>query len=136
VFTPDGSRIAVTFQGFEEVRVYEDLPGYDLNLSSPTSTTLGSSVPVQVGNVQSGKLVVLFASLGAGPQFVGPHTVFLSDPFFILNSSVGNLSGQATMNVAVPLDPLYSGITVFLQAGTTDRSGQVRLSGGTFVSIL
>lgn len=130
VFTRDGSQVAVTFQGLAEVRVYGELPDMILDLHAPQSAAVGAPFPVAFSGLEWGRPVVLFASLGAGPQIVGTHTVHLSNPFHPVYTGLGDIDGLDAFTAALPADPAWIGITLHLQAGTTDRSGRVRLSGG------
>jgi DNA-binding beta-propeller fold protein YncE len=135
-FSKDGSRLLVTLQGLEEVRVYQDLPDLDLELSVPSQATLGSPLALALKGVEWGQTVVVFGSLGGGPQNIGPHTIHLSNPFLSLFSAVADSLGESTLQTSAPIDPIWSGVVLHLQAGTTDRSGRIRLSGPSTVSFL
>jgi hypothetical protein len=131
VFTPDGSRAVVSLQGDARVDVLSDIPGYVLKLAAPASVNVGSNLTYTVDNVEAGQPWAFYFSLaGAGPQQIGPYTVFLSNPFDLAYQGVGDVQGGESVTYVVPNLAGLPGMTVSTQAVTIDRDGGIRLSNG------
>jgi DNA-binding beta-propeller fold protein YncE len=131
VFTPDGSRLAVSLQGTNRVDLLKDLPGYVLRLTAPATVNVGSPLTWSVDNCEAGQPFAIYASLsGAGPQQFGPYTVHLSSPFELIHAGLGDLDGDGGISIVVPAGLGLSGLTVSSQAATVDRDGAIRLSNG------
>jgi hypothetical protein len=131
VFTPDGSRVVVSLQGAARVDVLKDIPGHDLTLAAPASVNIGAPLTYAIDGCESGQGCAIYFSLtGAGPQQAGPYTIQLSNPFYPAFEGTGDVHGNAGVTFSVPNDPAFSGLSVFTQAGTVDRDGDLRLSNG------
>jgi DNA-binding beta-propeller fold protein YncE len=131
VFTPDGSRVVVSLQGAARVDVLKKVPGYALELAAPSTAAVGTFVSFTIDNCEAGQPFAIYASLaGAGPQQVGPFTVYLTDPVFPLHAALGDVNGDHSVSFFVPSVPGLPGLTVATQAGTVDRDGAIRLSNG------
>jgi WD40 repeat protein len=131
VFTPDGSRAVVSMQGAARVDVLKDLPGYVLTLTAPGVATVGGPLTYAIDDCESGRPCAIYVSLaGAGPQQVGPYTVYLSNPILLLHEAFGDLHGDHSATFTVPNVPGLPGMTVSAQAVTIDRDGSIRLSNG------
>lgn len=131
VFTPDGSRLAVSLQGTARVDVLKHVPGYALSLAAPASVTVGGNLTYTADNVEAGQPWAFYFSLaGAGPQVIGGHAVYLTNPFDLAYQGVGDLHGGESVTFVVPNIPGLPGMTVSTQAVTIDRDGGFRLSNG------
>jgi hypothetical protein len=131
VFTPDGSRVAVSLQAVARVDVLKGVPGYALKLSAPASANVGGNLTYVADNVESGQPWAFYFSLaGSGPQVIGGHTVHLANPFDLAYQGVGDLHGGESVTFVVPNLPGLPGMTVSTQAVTIDRDGGFRLSNG------
>jgi DNA-binding beta-propeller fold protein YncE len=131
VFTPDGSRAVVSLQGAARVDVLKDLPAYPLALAAPALVTVGGPLTFGIDNCESGQPCAIWFSLaGGGPIQAGPYTVYLSAPFDLAFEGVGDQSGDASVTFTVPNLPGLPGMTVYTQAVTIDRDGDIRLSNG------
>lgn len=128
VFSPDGSRLAVTLQGAAEVRVFGALPGFQLGLWADPTVTLGGSGTLAVDHVEAGRDAWIYVSDTPGPAVFGPWAIQIGTPFWLLETLTAAVSGAAQTTVAAPSHPSLFGATFHLQAATVDLGGGVRLS--------
>jgi len=136
-FTRDQSRVVVTSQGASRLAVLRDLPGHELALDAPAGAPIGSPLQLSVDGIEHGQPASLYTSLaGPGPQLIGGHLVFLSDPFILLAALTGDVNGDAAVSFGVPNAAVLVGITFHLQAVTADRSGALRFSDGAATTLL
>jgi DNA-binding beta-propeller fold protein YncE len=135
IYTPDSSRLAITLQGGMGVQVWSGLPSFDLILGVDAAPPVGGTADLGIMGAESGQRVAIFISSGPGPIQAGPHTVFLDPDFILFADLVADVSGRAGLTVIIPAVPALVGSTWFLQAGTTDLSGGLRLSNGAATTL-
>lgn len=133
-YAADGSRLYVSLQGQPAVQKWRALPGHELALSAPLTTSAGQNANFALSNLEAGNAGYVFMSLGAGPTNIGVATVALSWPFDLFLALGADSVGHVESALVVP--PGLGGITFHFQAATMDADGSLRISNPAQVTVL